>query len=410
MGKGKGRRDGEGSVYKRADGRFCAAVSLGRGVDGRRLRKVVYGATADEALRKRDAIRAELAGGGRVQTRRKGSLDDYLETWISATLRMRVDAGDLRESTRAMYAEKMTAYVIGTKLGGMQLEEIRPPDVREWLAWLSTRNTSRRDPETGKLKRMTPGGVRIVWRTLKAALADAVDDEILLRSPTAGVRPPKVTGRPKADPLSLVDAQAVIDQASGDRLEALWIVFLYLGLRHGEALALQWEDVDLEGRKVYVCRSAGWVKSPEDNSRTIVEGRTKTNASEGEVPLPSFVVDALEAHRSRQRVERLAAAVWVRPELVFSSEAGTLLDSSNVRKRWVALCRRAGVRPRRIHDLRHTTATLLLLAGERIEVVSRILRHESVKITSDTYGHILEELQRGAVDALGDLLARKEAT
>lgn len=383
-------------------------MSLGRGVDGRRLRKVVYGATAAEALAKRDEIRAQQADGGRVSTRRRGSLDDYLETWISVTLRVRVAGGDLRESTRATYAGKLRRYVIGTKLGGMQLEEIRPPDVREWLAWLSTRQTARRDPATGKYRLMSPGGVRLVYRVLRAALADAVDDEILRRSPTAGVKPPKAR-KPKADPLELADALAILEAARGDRLEALWGAFLYLGLRHGEAIALRWEDLDLAGGKVDVRRSAGWITDPEERTRVRVEGDTKTEASEAEVPLPAVVVEALKAHQARQRIERLASPVWVRPELVFASEAGTLLDNSNVRRKWVALCGRAGVRAVRIHDLRHTTASLLYLAGVPVETISKILRHESPTVTREIYAHVFASLRHDAVDALSVLLAGRDA-
>ena len=403
---GKGRLDGEGSVYQRkSDGRWVASVSLGRGVDGKRRRRVVYGATRAEALRKRDEVKASVAAGVRVQTRRPGTLDAYLETWISVTLRHRVMVGDLRESTRATYADKLRRYVVGTRLGGLPLEEIRPADVREWLAWLSARRTARKDPATGSAGIMSPGGVRLVYRVLRAALNDAVDDEILVRSPAATVKPPKAR-KPKADPLPLADAVAVLEAARGDRLEALWIVFLYLGLRHGEALALRWDDVDLEGGRVRVHRSAGWIRDPEELRRVLVEGDTvKTDASDGFVPLPAVVATALEEHRSRQRRERLAAPVWVRRELVFSSEAGTLLDNSNVRRAWVALCRRAGVTPRRIHDLRHTTGSLLLLAGVPVEVISVILRHESPAITAEIYAHVFDELPRGALDKLAALMA-----
>lgn len=392
----KRRADGEGSIYRRADGRWCAAVSLGRGPGGKYLRRVVYAKSKSEALELRRQLLNDLAEHGAIKAR-PDTLDAYLSGWIEQTLLQRQTSGDIAESTRQQYADKMTLYVIGTKLGRTKLRDVTAADLREWLAWLSTRKTKRG-------KTMTPGGVRMIYRVLRAALQDAVDDELIARSPAATVRPPRAAA-PIADPLTLDEARRVLDEP--DQLSALWATFLLVGLRHGEALALQWSDVDLDERTLYVHRTVSRVRRVGSAGSHMSERtRMKTSASEATIPLPELAVEILREHRAAQARARLAAPIWVRPDLVFTTELGTLLEQSNVSRAWRRLCVRTGIRHRRVHDLRHTTASLLYARGVPVETISVILRHGSVHVTREIYTHVFAELQRAAVDELGGMLTR----
>lgn len=369
------RLSGEGSVYRRrSDGRYVAAVSLGRWPDGRRRRKVIYGETAREVLEARAEVLAQYAATGTTR-RQPGTVAAYLVTWMDVTLPSRVAAGDLAQSTRDQYADKMSRYVVPTTLGKQKLKLVEPADVREWLGWLSTRRTSRG-------RTMTPGGVRLVYRVLRAALQDAVDDGLLVRSPATTVKPPKAQPY-RGDPLTVDEARRVL--SVDNRWHALWVVFTYLGLRHGEALELRWPDVDFD-------------------SKTILIRGTKTRESWATLPLPSPVAHSLTQHRATQRRQIMRASVWADPGLVFTTRVGTRLNPSNVRKEWRSVCAQAAVPPHRIHDLRHTTATLLLEAGVPVEAVARILRHRSATVTRDVYVHILEGAQAAATDALANLL------
>ena len=130
----------------------------------------------------------------------------------------------------------------------------------------------------------------------------------------------------------------------------------------------------------------------------------ETIGSAAVLPLPAALVKALSSHQVRQRSQRLAAPFWADPELVFSTGIGTALEPRNVDRSWKALCARADVRPLRIHDLRHATATFLLTAGVDMKVIQRTLRHSRHQTTADVYAHVAEELQRGAAEGMDAVL------
>jgi integrase len=206
------------------------------------------------------------------------------------------------------------------------------------------------------------------------------------------VLPPKPDETPRKgetktdDTLSVEEATAVLKAASGDRVEALAVLVLAVGMRQGEALSLRWRDVDLEASTVRIRES-------------------KTEAGRRTVALPPFAAAALEDHHARQRAEREAADYWDDPKLVFTSSIGTKLDRRNVLRWWHELTVRAGVGRRRFHASRHTAATLMLNNGVSLEVVSATLGHSGLAITADVYARVGAKLQRQAADAMEGVLS-----
>ena len=175
-----------------------------------------------------------------------------------------------------------------------------------------------------------------------------------------------------------------------ERLEALATLVLFCGLRQAEALDLRWEHLDLDG----------------DEPVAHVHG-TKSDASgrrvPREVPLPGRVVEALRRHRRAQLKERMASKYWNDPGLVFATSIGTRYDKRAVVRWWHALTLRAGVGRRHFHSSRHTAGTVMLNAGVELEVVSVILGHSSLAITSDIYAKPGRALKRGAAEAMDRL-------
>lgn len=122
------------------------------------------------------------------------------------------------------------------------------------------------------------------------------------------------------------------------------------------------------------------------------------------LPLPAAVTTEIERHRREQLRERLAALVWVDASLVFTTSVGTALERRNVNRSWHSLCDQVGVRRVRIHDLRHTAASLLLSQGVDLKVVQTTLRHTRLSTTADIYTHVQADVQRAAADRMDDLL------
>jgi integrase len=210
------------------------------------------------------------------------------------------------------------------------------------------------------------------------------------RNVAEAATPPRQT-RPEIAALSEEQVRSLLQVARGDALEAFWVLAVTTGMRNGELLALQWRDVDLEARTLRVRRSVfnGAVSSP------------KTAAGNRMIRLTGMAEAALKGHH-------LATAKRQISEWVFPSRAGTPLSVHNVyRRAWKPLLLRAGLPPTtRMHDLRHTCATLLLSRGVPVKVVSEMLGHASVSITLDTYSHVLPDMQESAARAMDEALRR----
>lgn len=212
------------------------------------------------------------------------------------------------------------------------------------------------------------------------------------------VEVPTVRAAP-VQPLDIAEAQQLLKAARGDRLYALWAVAIGVGLRRGEALALRWRDLDLD---------AGVLRVEQAVQR--VEGKLqfappKTARSRRTVPLPDVCTAALRAHRLAQQRERLALGpAWQDFELVFTTGLGTPIEPRNINRSFDAPCRRAGVRRLRLHDLRHTCASLLLAQGVPARVVMETLGHSQIAVTMNLYTHVLPTVQREAAERMNEAL------
>ncbi len=243
-------------------------------------------------------------------------------------------------------------------------------------------------------------------RMLHRALSQALKWGLVGRNVAALVDPPRVE-RPEFEPLTAQEAGRLLDVANGDRLEALYVLALTTGLRRGELLGLRWQDVDLDARVLHVRRSL-----QIDENGKWRSGDPKTKRSRRPVLLVDMAVDALKRHRHRQDQEKdTAGELWKDPKLVFANTVGGPIWGEDLLKRcFYPILERAGIRRIRFHDLRHSTATLLLACGIHPKIVSEILGHSRISITLDLYTHVSEDMQREAVDRLQELLGSQSGS
>ncbi len=382
---GARRAAGEGSVHKRKQGGWQGSVAVGI-VAGRPKRKTPYGATQREVLDKLGAIRRTLDAGLPVGTSRPITLADYLEAWLRDTLPMLV-----RPSTAQSYSSLTRQHII-PGLGHHRLDKLTAVHIRAFLSDKSTQTSPRTK------RPLSSRTIQYLHAVLRLALEQARRDDLVVRNVAGLVCGPKVQ-RPEIAPLTLEEAGRLFAQAATDRLSPLWLLVTALGLRRGEALALRWADVDLDGGSLQVKASVQRV-----GGKLVRSEMPKTKSSRRALPLPAVVVDALRAHRTAQVQERLASAVWIDDTLVFTTGIGTPLEPRNVLRSFHALCDRAQVRRIRIHDLRHAAASFMLLQGVDMRVVMGTLGHSRLSTTSDLYTHLLEPVQRAAADRMDDLL------
>jgi len=309
------------------------------------------------------------------------TVGQLLDSWLI------LKAGEVTPGTVDQY--QYATRHIKSSIGSIPLSKVRPETIDSFLK-------SKTD------EGLSPRYVKLLRTVLSMALDQAVRWRLLDSNPaqysSSIKQPSRVT---KA--LSEDQASFLLIAAKKDRLYALWVLMLSLGLRRGEAIALRWSDYDRNARTLSISRNR-----KKEGSKVVV-GSLKTEASRRTLPLPDFLCQALDEHRAAQLQEKeylLGLGVaWTEPEAIFTTVTGHYLDPDNTSKLFKTLTKKAGLDGWHLHELRHSAATILLSEGVPLEQVSKLLGHASIRITSDVYGHLSTEHLRGATDTIGAYLS-----
>jgi integrase len=375
------RGRGEGGIYQReSDGRWVGTVSLGYAESGKRKRRTVYGDTKQEVMEKLDAIRGDaragtLPGAGGLTV---GQLLDRWQESVRAT--MTVKTHEERTKTIARHVKP--------RLGSVKLEKLTALHIEAFFAEMRADGVG-------------PGAARAASSVLNAVLNHAVKLRLIGRNPAAGVPKPQL--RPR-EMLCLTQQQAAhfLAASRGRGFYALFAVALGTGLRQGEILALAWEDIDLQKATLTVRRSLS------ETRQGFTFKEPKTAAGRRTIALPPFVVESLvERKAAMMKAGRMAAPV-------FSSRTGKPLYKRNVLTAFFAAVKAANavaadgqVIPAglRFHDLRHTSASLLLSQGQSLRAVSQRLGHANPAFTLKVYAHALPSDDAQLAAGLARLLA-----
>jgi len=377
---GKGS-PGEWSVYKDAHGRWHGWITVGLKPNGQRDRRHRSGHTRAEVVAKiRDLeVKRETTGVAPVNA---DTVAAWLDHWLNNIAVRRV-----RPRTLESY-ESMIRMHLRPGIGGQRLDRLSPEHLERFYT------------ELIEDKGLSPATVLRVHRMLSRALKVAVQRGRIHRNVATLVDPPAQRASDVAQALDLHEAQAVLMAASTVRNSARWTVALALGLRQSEALALQWRDIDLLNGTLSVRRTLHRVKG-----KGLVYEPPKTKRSERMLALPAPLIVALHRHKAAQTGERtLAGSEWHDEDLVFAQPNGRPIDKKSDYDEWSALLKRAGVRHVRLHDGRHTAATLLLSEGVHPRVVMELLGHSQMRTTMDIYSHVMPALAREAADRMGAVL------
>lgn len=238
---------------------------------------------------------------------------------------------------------------------------------------------------------------------LRGALAWAQKAGIVTTNAAALAEAPQPERRGQA--ISPEQTRLLFDVTESSHLGILWKLCLGLGLRLGEACGLQWADVDLETRSVAIKQQLQQI----DGEWRLVEPKSKTSLAT--LPIPAFVAEALHRHRAWQAERRLyLGGLWPLTDLVVTGRAGRPVVKTTAWDAFQRGKRKAGLpEDLRIHDLRHSCASLLLEAGEPMRVVQAMLRHSNISITMDLYTHVRETIQERAAGALDNIVTGRSA-
>jgi integrase len=374
------RGNGEGSIYpvKDKNGRIV----------GYRGSYWVYTANGPKRRylsgKKREDVADKLVqalsnrAGGLVFDAGDLTVGEYLKRWLADSAK-----GSVRRSTYESYWRQLERYVIPA-LGQIKLTTLTHMHVQGLYRQMQDRGLSART-------------VQYTHAVLHRVLKQAVRWSIIPRNVCEAVDVPQVR-REEIRPLNTQQARMLLRTASGERLEAFYVLAVHTGMRPGELLGLRWEDVtfsDFSGTlQLNRALSAGELATP------------KTKGSRRRIKLSAGSAKALKAHRKRQLEEMMQKpGLWQDYGLVFPSSLGTPLSHRNVVRSFKALLKRVDLPPSvRLYDLRHTCATLLLSRNVHPKYVQELLGHASISQTLDTYSHVIEGMDGGLTDAIDGAL------
>ncbi|GAA5514948.1 transposase from transposon Tn916 [Deinococcus carri] len=400
MGK---RANGEGTISKRKkDGKVVGwkgSVTVGMKANGTLDRRWVSGRSQDEVREKMRALHSEVHTG--VLADAEGlTVATFFDRWVEAKERDGVKPNTLRS-----YRDTARLYIT-PYMGRVKLEKLRPLDVERILIALR---------KAGK----SPQILAYTLRVLKMALRQAVRWQMVPRNVAEAVKPPRVE-RSEMHVWTPEQVAAFLGASETHRLHAAFYLALLTGMRRGELLGLQWQDIDWERCRLTVRHNL--VEVRKESEGRIYRGKPtvskieltlqtpKTQGSRRSIVLSPGTLDKLREHRGRQDSERAnAAEAWqgkVGEGYVFASELGTATDPRNFYRWYTEIVRHAGVPRIRFHDLRHTAASLMILRGIPAKTVSERLGHADVGFTLRTYTHLYDDQREEAAFDLQDLFPR----
>ncbi|MFC1938080.1 tyrosine-type recombinase/integrase [Chloroflexota bacterium] len=367
--------------------RFSYTIVLNLGIDpsigNRKQQWITIKGTKKDAEKKLAELLHQLDNGTFIKPG-KTTVADYLNKWLKNYC-----LANLSPRTIEGYENIVRRHLIPT-LGQIHLTQLKPEHIQAMYSQKLVAGFSHRT-------------VRYIHTTLRKSLHDAVKLGMLLRNPADAVDPPKVQRR-EMRAMSEYDIHIFLEYAKLTPYYSLFYVALFTGMRRSELLALRWCDIDLILCQLSVTRA---LHQLQDGSQVIRQ--PKTAKGRRLISLSPSTVTVLEKHRKRQeQLKQNIGSTLKEDDLVFCHEDGTPLLPNTVSHAWTKLANRVGLKGIRLHDARHTHASLMLKQGIHPKIVQERLGHASIQITLDTYSHVAPGLQQAAANRFDDIVIPKE--
>ena len=377
-----------GHITKRGKDSYSIAISLGKDATTGKYKYqwVSVKGTKKDAEKRLSEILHQLDNGTFLKPG-KTTLAEYLERWLKDYA-----WPNLAPRTAEGYQYIVRSHLIPS-LGQVPLTQLKPEHLQRLYS--EKLSAGRFDGKGGLSKR----SVQYIHVTLHKALKNAVKLGMIGRNPADAVEPPRPQHH-EMQTMNESDIHIFLELAKSTPYYALFYLALFTGMRRSELLALRWCDVDLLLCQLSVTRTIHQLHNGD-----IIFQQTKTDKSRRMVSLSPSTAIVLREHRELQEKMRQSLGLTLTDEdLVFCQIDGKPLLPDSITHAWMKLARRTGMKGIRLHDARHTHASLMLKQGIHPKIVQERLGHSSIQITLDTYSHVAPGLQQAAANRFDDIV------
>jgi integrase len=375
--------------------------------DGKPDRRHIERKTEGEVI---DAIRKlerERDSGKVRKTGQAWTVEKWLLHWLE-----NIAAPTIRPNTYSGYHVAVHNHLI-PGIGAHRITKLTAEHLERFYVALGQKRT-----KSGEL--FKPARVHQVHRVIRTALGEAMRRNHITSNPASVARPPRIPDE-EIIPFTREEAAKILKAAENSRNGARFVLALTLGLRKGEALGLQWRDVDFERKTLTIRRTVqrlNWNHGcpakkpcghkyaghcPQRYGGGMVTAEVKSRAGKRVMGLPDPVIAVLKEHRGKQNTEKWKAGnLWREEGWVFTNQLGGPTHIRVDHDTWKALLKRAGVRDARLHDARHTAATMLLVLGVPQRAVMDVMGWSEASMAG-RYQHVTSEITAAIADKVGGL-------
>lgn len=386
----KRNANGDGSIYQRKDGRWCAAVTIGYDENGKQKKKYIYDKDREKLRAKLLALQNDIIiNDGYVR-------DDVitLEQWGKRYMNDFIK-NTVRITTFDSYDTICRNHIYNADIALMKLKDIKPYHLQPYL--------------NGK-SYLSKSSIKKIYLLLNMFFDGAVKNDLIIKNPLIAINIPRSTKETKEIEILTLDQQkSYIQSTTSTSYRGLLLTALFTGMRLGEILALTWDNVDLKNMQIKIDSSLKETRIHE-NGKTewvTIKQPPKTKSGKRTVPISKILLKILLDHKNHQNELSLKFGrnEFNKNNYVFCSDTGTPLNARNAQRAHYQICTRAEIPHVGFHALRHTFATRMIENGVDVKTVQGWIGHSSIQMTYNIYVHVQEESKKAAAQVQDDLFA-----
>lgn len=384
----KKNANGDGSIYQRKDGRWCAAITIGKDDNGNQKKKYIYDRDRDELRKKMLALQNDISINGGYVRDDVITLNQWGKTYLNEFVKSSV-----RPSTYDSYEVILRRHISNDAIGTMKLKDIKSFHIQKFLNSKSS---------------LSKSYIKKMHMLLDIFFSNAVKNDLIPKNPMDAVNMPKSQKQVKdVRALTRQEQSEYMKHLDSTRLKPLLLTCLFTGMRMGELIALDWNHVDLKKGEIKVEFSYKEVRMHDKKEPywKLLKQPPKTSSGLRTIPIPQEIVKLLKSHKVTQDELSLKMGKdeFNKEKLVFCSEVGTPLSSRNVQRTHYSICKKIGLEGVGFHALRHTFATRMIEENVPVKTVQYWIGHSSIEITYNIYVHVQEESKKAAAQVQSDL-------